>query len=441
MPMSVPPTNDKVPSLARSMGLAGLIAYGVGDMLGSGIYALIGRAAGIMGNAVWLAFLVSMVAAVLTGLSYASLGSRYPRAAGAAYVVHRAFGYPMLTYVLGLSIIASGLTSFATQARAFSRYLLPLVDIPGAWTIAIVVGFVVLLTLVNLWGIRESAALNAACTLVEVAGLVIVIIVAVPHWGEVDYLDTTASAGGRLTMPILLQGAVLTFYSFVGFEDMINVSEEVKEPRRNFPIAVIAAMSITAAIYLAVSISAVSVVPAAELAASGEPLVEVVRRAAPWFPPVLFSFIALFAIVNTGLLNYIMGSRVLYGLSRQGLVPGFLGRVNVARRTPHAAILVLMVIVLLLTAAGDVAQLASATSVLLLAAFIVVNASLLVLKFRADEPKGAFEVPAAVPVAGIITCSVLLIHASGPALRIAGVLVSGIAVLYLAFGPRHVIAD
>jgi basic amino acid/polyamine antiporter, APA family len=435
-----PPT-----TLARTMGLGALIIYGVGDMLGAGIYGLIGKTAGVMGNAVWLAFLVSMLAAMLTGLSYASLGSRYPRAAGAAYITHRAFGFSFLTYVLGLCVVASGLTSFAAGSRAFAGYFLGVIGAASSWTLLVVVVYILALTAINFRGMRESTALNAVCTLIEVGGLFVVIAVGLRYWGSVDYfvtpVRTESGASGSPTFPLVLQGAVLTFYAFVGFEDMINVSEEVKNPRRNFPIAVVVAVSIATLVYLAVGITAVSVLPFAELAASGQPLVDVVKRAAPWFPSVAFSVISLFAIMNTGLMNYIMGSRVIYGMARQGFVPRVLGRVHATRRTPHLAILALMVIVLTLALSGDLGQLASATSTLLLGVFMVVNAALLVLQRRKAEPKGAFEVPAFVPAGGIIVCGVMLYHAQPRALQIAGILLAGIAVLYAIIRPKGVLAD
>jgi basic amino acid/polyamine antiporter, APA family len=429
------------------MGLGALIVYGVGDMLGSGIYALIGKAAGVMGNAVWLAFLASMVAALLTGLSYASLGSRYPRAAGVAYVAHRAFGMPFLSYLLGLAVVASGLTSMATQSRAFAGYFLGPSDLstlnPQLSTSAVIVAFIGVLTFINFWGMRESTWLNILCTTVEAGGLFLIVIVGVRFWGgEVNYLETpAAAAGGGMTFPLILSGAVLTFYSFVGFEDMINVTEEVKNPARNFPIAVLSALGITTVIYIAVSLTAVSVVPHAELAASHQPLVEVVKRVAPWFPSRAFSFIALFAITNTALLNYIMGSRLVYGLARQGLVPGRLGAVHPHRHTPHVAIFTLSAIVLVLALSGNIAQLASATSVLLLGVFIIVNASLIMLKRRSDEPRGFFEVPVIVPALGIIVCAVILWHAKPAALLTALVLLAGIACLYLVMRPQQVVED
>jgi APA family basic amino acid/polyamine antiporter len=435
-----PPSVSSIPSLARHLGLWALVLYGIGDMLGSGIYALIGKAAGLMGNAVWLAFVVSMVAAVLTALSYACLGSRYPRAAGAAYVTQRAFSRPSLSYFIGLMVMASGLTSMATQSRAFAGYFSQLVgDVPQ---VVLVVGFLLVLTVVNFWGIRESAWLNAICTTVEVSGLLIVIAVGWRFWGGVNYLEPAAPVAGgtlaALTPMLILQGAVLTFYSFIGFEDMINVVEEVKDPRRTFPRAIIIAMACVTVLYIAVAITAVSVMPHGELAASKQPLVDVVRRAAPAFPPVIFSAIALFAITNTALLNYVMGSRLAYGMACQGLLPGYLKAIHPRRFTPHLAILTLMAIVLVLGVAVDITPLAKATSVLLMAVFVVINGALVVLKHRPGEPQGTFEVPLAVPIGGIVISGLLLAHAKLPELKLALILLAGIAVLYFIVRPRAV---
>lgn len=432
---SSPGASRQGPELARRLGLGALVVYGVGDMLGAGIYALIGKVAGVMGNLAWLAFLVSMIAALLTGMSYASLGSRYPRAAGAAYVTERAFQIPFLSYVLGLAVVASGLTSLAAQSHAFAGYLLALAGGPAALNWAVALAFLLVLTAVNFWGIRESMMLNFVCTLVEVSGLLFVVAVGVSHWGSVDYLEPPRTTGDG-TASMVLQGAVLTFYAFIGFEDMINVTEEVRDPRRVFPIAVIAAMGMTALIYLAVSITAVSVLPYTRLAESTQPLVDVVTTASPNFPPVVFSLVALFAILNTGLLNYIMGSRMLYGMAEQGLVPRALNRVHASRRTPHVAILTLMVIVIGLSLSGTLAELASATSVLLLCVFVIVNAALIVLKHRPHEPRGRFEVPDVVPVLGIAACGLLLVHASARSLVIALMLMLPIAAMYLVMRPK-----
>ena len=460
--------SNNTPALARTMGLGALIIYGVGDMLGAGVYSVIGRWAGVMGNALSMAFAASMVAALLTGLSYASLGSRYPRAAGASFITHRAFHLPFVSYVVGLAVVASGLTSFATQSRAFSGYFLGLIgqSLPGADSalppaspgavFAIIIAFILALTFINFWGMRESTMLNLVCTFIEVAGLIIVVMVGARFWGSVNYFEVPAAAqtsgspvGGWFWPTFVLQGAVLTFYSYVGFEDMLNVTEEVKNPRRNFPIAVMVALAITTVIYMLISITAVSVVPYQTLAKSGQPLVDVVTTAAPGFPREVFSFISLFAITNTALLNYIMGSRLIYGMARQGFVPKVLGSVHPTRHTPHMAIFALMVVVIVLAMSGSVSQLAAATSVLLLTVFITINAALIVLKRRVDEPKGSFEIPTFVPVGGIIICVLMLYNVKAPAATptdpnpydprlIALALITGIAILYAVMRPKNI---
>ncbi len=432
------------------MGLGALTVYGVGDMLGAGIYGLIGKAAGVMGNAVWLAFVMSMLVALLTGLSYANIGSRYPRAAGAAYVAHRAFRVPFISYLIGLGVAASGLTSMATGSRVIAGYVQTL---GVRWpTEVLVITFLALLTLVVFRGMRESTWMNILCTTVELSGLLIVIAVGVGSWGSVDYLETPPPAGqgdaaAGLSLGLLLQGAVLTFFSFIGFEDILNVAEEVKRPRTLLPLGLLLALVIATVLYLLVAITAVSVLPYRELSQSKAALVDVVRKAAPAFPPLLFTAISIFAVANTALLNYVMGSRLLYGMSRQGLLPARLGRVHPVRRTPHVAILVLLVLVLTLALAGDIRQLADATSLLLLGAFVVVNGALLVLKLRPGEPRGAFEVPVVVPAAGALVCLVMIVgrvlgpEADARAPLIAGGLLAGIALLYVLHRPKHVVLE
>ncbi len=432
---------QREPTLARHVNLPQLALYGLGSMLGAGIYGLIGKAAGEMGNAVWLAFLVSMVAALLTGLSYASLGSRYPRAGGAAYVTQRAYGWPLLTYLVGLTVMASGLTSVATQSRVVAEALtrLPLFD--GVPVLPLALGFLLLIAGIVFRGIKESMWVNMACTAMEAGGLLVVIAVGIPYWGGVDLLEVPPSSGG-IDAAMILQGAVLTFFSFIGFEDTFNVAEEVKDPQRTLPWAIIIAMASATVIYLAVAITAVSVVPWQELATASGPLVEVVNRAAPWIPSVVFVVITVFAVSNTALLNYIMASRLAYGMARLELLPRVLGRVHARRRTPHVAIAALLVIITALMLSGDIAQLASATVLLLLAVFTIINIALLILQRRPSEVKGVFEVPSFVPVGGALICALLFCNRlvtgdwRAPALAVG--LLAGIVVLYLLIRPTSV---
>lgn len=429
------------PTLARHIGLVGLVVYGVGDMVGAGIYGTTGVAAGMMGNAVWMGFLGSMIAAMLTGLSYASIASRYPRAAGAAYVVQRAFGVPYVSYVVGLAVVASGLTSIATGSRVFAGVIGPWLG--GGNVVLLALAYLVALSLINFRGIKESLWFNVVCTLVEVGGLIFVIVVGARFWGSVDYFETPAGPHGEgLTAALVLSGAVLTFYAFVGFEDLLNLSEETKNPSRNMPLGIVGALLVVALLYIAVSVTAVSVVPFRDLGdvGKGAPLTQLIDRAAPWVPGWVFTAITLFAVANTGLMNNIMGSRLLYGMARQGLLPAALGRVHAGRRTPHVAIGVLFAVIAILILSGDIAQLASATSLLLLTCFFIVNVSLIALQRRAGEARGAFEVPAAIPALGALICLGLIVNRVGTgdarSPLIAAAVLAGISALYFVRRPR-----
>jgi amino acid transporter len=458
-PAALSSKTDSPPSLQPTIGGWQVLFYGLGSMLGAGIYALIGRAADSLGNAVWLAFLVAMIAAMLTGLSYACVGSRYARAGGAAFVTQHGLRKPLLSYVVGIAVMMSGLTSMATGSQAIAEQL------EKAFGFAldikfVAIGIVFLVGCVIYRGLRESMWLNVLCTVVEASGLLFIIAVGARYWGSVNYLETAkdtvaGGAGSGITLALVMQGAVLTFFSFIGFEDILNVSEEVKNPRKNVPFGLIGAMILATLIYMAVAITAVSVLPWRELAASKTPLMDVAHKAAPWFGGIdkLYLGVTIFAIGNTALLNYIMGSRLLYGMSRQGLLPAVLGRVHPKRHTPHVAVFVLFGIVAVLILSGGVKQLAESTVLLLLAVFTVVNIALVVLKRRPGEPTGGFEPPMFVPVLGALTCASLIYSRIHSAITsadksmhiaplIAGAVIVISAVLYFVLKPKNpVIVD
>ena len=437
---SHPPKERKRPELHRSIGPVQLALYGLGSMLGAGIYGLIGKAAGEVGNAVWLAFVVALVAALLTALSYASLGSRYPRAAGAAYVTERAFGLPLLSFVVGLALVCSGLTSVATQSRVFAANLAVLFNLESIplWWLAL--GFLLVLAGIVFRGIRESMWVNVLCTLVEASGLILVVAVGLSYWGSVDLLEMPPAAVDQGEWLILMQGAVLTFFAFIGFEDTLNVAEECRDPQRTIPLGLVLAMSMAAVLYIAIAVTAVSVVPWAELAAAPGPITEVVRRAAPLIPPIVFTGITLFAVANTALVNYVTASRLIYGMAHQGLLPLRFGDVHAERRTPHVAILALFLVAMPLALFGTIAELAAATVLLLLLVFAVVNAALFVLKRRPGEKHGYFEIPLAVPAIGALVCLVLVVVRVGTgdwrAPAIAGALLLASAVIYAIVRPK-----
>ena len=424
----------KQPALHRSIGPAQMALYGLGSMLGAGIYGLMGKVAGEIGNAIWLAFLVALVAALLTALSYASLGSRHPRAAGAAYVAQRAFGLPMLSFVLGLALVCSGLTSVATQSQVFAANIVKLFDVEVLPTQALALGFLLILTGIVFRGIRESMWVNVTCTLVEACGLLLVVAVGISYWGSVDYFELPLARADDIAVLLVMQSAVLAFFAFIGFEDMYNVAEEVREPERNVPLGLILAMAMAATLYIAVAVTAVSVVPWQDLAEAPGPITEVVARAAPVIPPVVFTLITLFAVANTALVNYITSSRLIYGMARQGLLPEALGKVHEGRRTPHIAIATLFLVLAPLALLSTITELAAATVLLLLLVFTVVNSALFVLKRRKGEKPGRFEVPLFVPAAGALVClTLIVVRVTGGDWRapaMAGALLLGALAIY-----------
>ncbi len=434
------------PALQRTLGGWQVLFYGLGSMLGAGIYSLMDDWAGVLGNTVWAGFLAAMVGALLTGLSYASLGSRHPRAGGAAYITQHAFRSPVLSTMIGIAVMMSGLTSMAVGLQAIAEVILtkqadPLLLKLLAVALAALVGGVIYR------GIRESMGVNTVCTCVEACGLIFIIVVGCQYWGSVDYFATPpppeGGSGSGLTGALLMQGAVLTFFSFIGFEDILNVSEEVKNPRRDVPFGLIGALVLGTIIYVGVAVTAVSVLGWEELSRSSAPLMDVARRAAPWFTGIdkVFVVITIFAIGNTALLNYLMGSRLLYGMGTQRLLPAALSRIHPRRHTPHIAIAVLLGIVTALIFSGGVKALAESTVILLLAVFACMNAALVVLKRRPGEPPGGFEINAILPALGALVCTALFgfrlyraIVSTDPASRQAPVIALVILVIGAGIG-------
>ncbi|MBP9733035.1 MAG: amino acid permease, partial [Candidatus Omnitrophica bacterium] len=390
------------------MGFWAIVLFGVGDILGAGIYGLVGKVAGLVGPAAWLSFLSALIVAALTGLTYAELTSRIPRSAGAAAYTQDAFGRKRLSRCVGFLVVFSGIVSMAAASHAFAGYFA--VFAGGLPKGAVLAGFFVLLTVINLRGIRDSSIANIVCTMIELTGLLIVIAAGWRFLGQTNVLEVVPAP--EISVPAaLLQGGVLAFYAFIGFEDMVNVAEEVRDARRVLPWAILTALTIASSLYILITIIAVSAVPYRELAASGAPLTAVVAKGFPNIPPQFFSGIAVFAVANTALLNFVMGSRVLYGMSSQGLLPGFLSKVHAATGTPRRSILLVGALGLLLAATGSFTVLAQSTSVILLSVFLLLNLALLALKRKTGKSPGTFTVPWIVPALGAASCGALLLFA------------------------------
>jgi len=383
--------------LKRALNLAFLTLYGLGTILGAGIYVLVGKVAGIAGLYAPVAFLAAAVIAAVTAFSYAELASRLPKSAGEAVYVQEGFGARPLSIAVGLLLVVAGLVSSATLANGFVGYLEVFVEWPAWLVITLLVAGVGGLAT---WGIAESAIAAAAATLIEIAGLVLIVAV------STDSLATFPARWPALLPPLeaatwtsIAAGAFLAFYAFIGFEDMVNVAEEVKEPRRTLPQAIILAMAISTVLYLLVATAAVLALPLTELASADAPLALMFGRATGQSPAVI-AFIGLFAVVNGALVQIIMCARVLYGMSEAGWVPRWLRRVHPRRRTPHYATALVTVAVLALALWLPLVTLAKATSFTILVVFALIHAALLRIKHRDPAPPGVRTYPAWVPAAG-----------------------------------------
>jgi len=410
-----------------------LLIFVVGDILGAGIYAVVGEVAGAVGGAIWAAFTLAFLLALLTAFSYAELVTKYPRAAGAALYAQRAFRRPFLTFVIAVAVMASGITSAATAARAFGGdYLSTFVDVP---IIPIALGFLLALELINFVGISQSVRLNVVLSIIEAAGLLFVIgvgAVALTN-GSGDVSRAFEFNAGTAVPLAILSGAGLAFFSFVGFEDSVNVAEEVKDPRRAYPPAVFGGLLIAFVIYLLVTLTASIVVDPATLADSDGPLLEVVRAGAPALDERLFAAVALVAVSNTALINLIMASRLLYGLARQGIVPAFFGRVHGATKTPWIAIVATALVGAVLVSTGELDGLASTTVVLLLIVFTIVNVAVIVLR-REDVEHEHFRAPTFLPVLGALSSGGLVLYRlfSDPAALLRAGILIGVGILLYA---------
>ncbi|PFG35569.1 amino acid/polyamine/organocation transporter (APC superfamily) [Flavimobilis soli] len=417
-------------ALSRTVSGKLLYVFILGDVLGAGVYALVGIMAGEVGGAVWLPLLVALGLALLTAGSYAELVTKYPRAGGASVFAERAFKRPAVSFLVGFSMLAAGVTSAAGLSIAFAgEYFTTFVDLP---TNLVAVVFLVLVALLNMRGIKESLRANFVMTAIELSGLVLVVVLALVVLGRGDgeisrVMDFKEGVNPALAV---LSASLLAFYSFVGFETSANMAEEVKDIRRVYPRALFASLLTAGVVYVAVGVAAVAVVSPDELAGSTGPLLEVVH-VADVVPDTVFSLIALIAVANGALLTMIMASRLTYGMASQQLLPPVLARVLPGWKTPAVAIVVTTLVAIALVFTGGLQALAETVVLLLLIVFIATNVAVLVLrKDRVD--KDHFRVATIVPVLGALSCVLLLTQQSAGTWLRAGILLAAGAVLHLA---------
>jgi amino acid transporter len=430
------------PELKRVIGPWLLLLFIVGDILGTGIYALTGQVARQVGGVVWLPFLSAFVVALITAFSYLELVTKYPRAAGAALYTHRAFGIHFVTFIVAFAVMCSGITSASTASRAFAANFAQSFQLDLAGTIGITLlglAFMAAIAAINFRGVGESLMANVVLTMIELTGLLIIIVIGMwaLGFGQGDFaraLEFKPAAGDAHWVWPVVAATTLAFFAMVGFEDSVNMAEETKDPVGIFPKMLLTGLLFTALIYVLVSVTAIALVPPGELAQGDTPLLKVVAAGAPNFPLWIFGFITMFAVANTALINMLMASRLVYGMSREHVLPRVLGKVHRTRCTPYVAIAFTTLLAFaLITFVGEIPALGGTTALLLLCVFTVVNVAVLVL--RKDPVAHAhFRTPTFLPVLGFLCCAFLVGPWTGRdpvQYRIAGILIGIGIVLWL----------
>jgi APA family basic amino acid/polyamine antiporter len=400
--------SDKV-ELKRELGLLEVTLSGIGIILGAGIYALIGKAAALAGNSVWLSFAIASLIAIFTGLSYAELSSMFPKASAEHEYVRNAFG-KKLAFVIGWLIILSGVIGAATVALGFGGYFNAFFKVP---VIPSAIVLIVAISFLLFYGIKETARFVMIATLIETAGLVIVIFIGLPFLGKVDYFETAHGWTG------VFQASALLFFAYTGFESIVKLSEETMSPEKTIPKGLILAIIVSIFLYVTVAISAVSVMGWERLSTSDAPFADLAFFTFGSDAFFLLTAIALFATANTVLMMMLGSSRIIYGMADSRTLPAILASVHRSRRTPWTAILVTMAVSILFIFAGDITFVANVDNFMLFVTFFIINAALILLRYKEPGMNRSFRVPLnagrlpLVPFFGILSCVFMFAQLEG----------------------------
>ncbi|MFC0673753.1 APC family permease [Brachybacterium hainanense] len=446
------PADTAQPELKKAITPKLLLLFIVGDILGTGVYSLTGKVAGEVGGAGWLPIIIAFAVAMVTALSYLEMVTKYPQAAGAALYVHKAFGIHFLTFMVTFAVLSSGITSAATSSVFLAENVMKAFHLDETMSegslnltaTAVAVVFICLVACVNLYGVSESVKLNVALTLIELTGLAMVLLVGFIAIGEgkADFSRVVLfeTQNDKSLFLAVIGATALAFFSMVGFEDSVNMAEEVVDPVKNFPKMLITGLSITGVVYVLVSVTAVAIVPIGELTSATTPLLTVVEKADLGIPiDTIFPIVSIFAVANTVLINMMMASRLLYGMAKQGIVPAFLRYVLPSRKSPWTAIIFSTVLGVLLILAvrfalGEetIGALGGTTAMLLLAVFCLVNVAVLVLR-KDKVATNHFVTPTILPYIGAFTSFILVtpIAQTGRNYAIGGALLGLGLLLYL----------
>lgn len=370
--------------LKRTLGLAECVFFGVGSILGAGIYTLIGKVAGWSGNMIWLAFLVASFTALCTAFSYAELSALYPKAGGEYVYAKKAFGRKTGIF-LGAIISINGIVSGATVSLGFAGYLNKFIELPE---LVASLGIIVLIFIVNISGIRQSSVINVIFTLIEAGGLIFVIVAAAPSIGEVNYLQAPEEGLNGLFI-----AAALAYFAYIGFEDIVKLSEEARNPEKTIPKALFITSAIVACMYILIAICTVSVIPATELGESESPLADVIGKDFGNTGIMIISGIALFSTSNTILSNMIGSSRVLLDMGKDNKLLKKLAYVSPKRKTPFASLVLILIVMAGFALIGDIEIIARIATIFIFITFIVINLAVIVLRKKDKTTKRPYRIP------------------------------------------------
>ncbi|MDH5613358.1 MAG: amino acid permease [Gammaproteobacteria bacterium] len=405
--------NDKKITLKRSLSLSLITFYGLGSILGAGIYALIGKVAGAAGYYAPLSFVVASIIASFSALSYAELASRYPVSGGESVYLYEGFHLRWLSTAVGLLIVCAGIMSSAAISHGFAGYFKVLaVDyVPALQAVpsgAIITVLLLILAALAVWGIKQSVMVASLLTVVEMFGLGLVIWVGAEQWPVMEQtFNAIPGTDYNFSFIGIFAGGFLAFYAYLGFEDMVNVAEEAEEPQQNVPEAIVLAVIISTLLYACVAIVAVLLVDPNQLSKSGAPLAEV-YTAATGSAPVVISLIGMFAVVNGALIQLIMASRLLYGMGSRGWISPWFSKIYSPTRTPINSTIVIATFITLFAVLLPIVRLAELTSFMILVVFILINLSLIRIKKRDPHPVGARVFSVWIPRLGFIFASLFL---------------------------------
>ncbi|MDH5395737.1 MAG: amino acid permease [Gammaproteobacteria bacterium] len=388
------------------MTLPLLVFYGIGTILGAGIYVLVGKVAGEAGMYTPFSFMLAALLAGFSAFSYAELAARYPKSAGEAVYIEKGFGIQKLSVLVGLMIVTVGIVSVAALAHGFAGYLKVFFDLSSVWVITVLV---LIIGAICAWGIAQSVILASVLTIVEVIGLLIILYVGKEAFIILpEKLPVMLPPTDSVVWLGIFMGSFVAFYAYLGFEDIVNVAEEAINPVKNIPMAIVISLIVTTVFYILISLVAVILIAPHELSASDAPLAMLFEKVTGQ-SPVIITIISLISVVNGALVQVIMASRVLYGMSNQQWLPEKIGKINPVTHTPVNATLLITVLILIFALILPLLSLAKITSFITLLIFMLINVALIKIKLTKKYYTG-FTVPIWVPVTGGISTFVFVFY-------------------------------